>query len=85
MTSSTRTRYINACRHIAARLTRTADTLEAQPTDCPRAAANNVLVAIELRRLARIVMGDIGKPEEQEEWEIEPLVEPVPEQPMVPA
>ena len=85
MTSNIRTRYINATRYIADQLDRTATILEHATTDCPHALAHNTLVAAELRRLQRIVMGDIGKPEEQEEWEIEPITTPVPEQEPVPS
>ena len=88
MTSNTRTRYVNAARYVGHQLTASAVILEtsATHTHCDTSAGTMRACALEFRRLATIVMGDIGKPEEQEEWEIEPIETPVPaEQPKVPA
>jgi hypothetical protein len=88
MPSSIRTRYTNAARHVADQMGATINILETasdQHEVHPDARYAYRAVALELRRLSRIVMGDIGDPAEQEEWEIEPLTVPVPEQPKVPA
>lgn len=71
MTSNPRTRYTNAARYITNQIGHTVTTLE-NPANatCPHAYTNNTLVALELKRLQRIILGDIG--EEQTEIESEP-------------
>jgi hypothetical protein len=81
------TRYTKAARYVAGRLDATRAILDAtaEVEDVhPDARYTCRAVALELLKLRRIVMGDIGDPAEQEEWEIEPIVVPVPEQPKVP-
>lgn len=88
MTSNTRTRHINAARHIATQLNTSAAILDAnaEVTTCTTAADTMRACSLEFRRLSRIVMGDIG--EEQTEIESEPAEVPttVPAEPVkVPA
>jgi hypothetical protein len=79
----------NRVRHAAATMTARADWLEQQLTgDAPDVVRDLVTWwASDLRKYARnvagdIILGDIGKEEEQEEWEIEPLSVPVPAEPV---
>lgn len=74
MPSSIRTRYTLAARHVADQMGATINILETasdQHDVHPDARYAYRAVALELRRLSRIVMGDIG--EETREIEAEPV------------
>jgi hypothetical protein len=78
MTSKPRTRYTTAARHISQQLHASAVILDANAelATCPTARDTMRVCAEEFRRLARILLGDIG--EEQTEIESEPVEVPVP-------
>lgn len=77
MTSNIRTRHANAARHCTAELARTITILEAADVAGVHPDARYAFraIAIELRRLSKIIAGDIG--EGAEEWESEPITTPV--------
>lgn len=76
MPNNQRQRLNNAVRHVTNQLTAAAVLFEAASDveTCPHARAMARAAALELRRLSRIVAGDIG--EEQTEIEAEPLEVP---------
>lgn len=78
MTSTPTTRATKALHHVHDQLTASALILETNaesPESCKQGADTMLACALEFRRLARILMGDIG--EEQTEIESEPAEMPI--------
>lgn len=76
MTSNIRTRHAHAARHCAHEMARTIAILEAADVEGVHPDARYAFraIALELQRLSKIILGDIG--EGAEEWEIEPISTP---------